>query len=57
MDEADFYLAVSCGMRERRLRANYRINELDDPWIDGDFCIRQCIPMVGFTGVEMCLCF
>jgi hypothetical protein len=48
MDEQDFYLAVSCGMRERRLRSSLKLHELGEPWIDGEFCIRQCIPTVSF---------
>jgi hypothetical protein len=46
MDENDFYLAVSCGARERRLRSTLRLHELDEPWADGEFCIRRCFPIV-----------
>lgn len=52
MDEKDFYLAVTCGMRERRLRSTLNLHDLDEPWIDGEFCIRQCIPLVGVTVIK-----
>lgn len=53
MDESDFYLAVSCGVRERRLRSTLKLCELDDPWIDGEFCIRQCVPAVSFILIDI----
>lgn len=49
MSEDDFYLAVNCGMRERRLRSTLNLQDLDEPWVDGEFCIRQCILVVRFS--------
>ncbi|KAI6226481.1 Ankyrin repeat and fibronectin type-III domain-containing protein 1 isoform X4 [Aphelenchoides fujianensis] len=39
----DFYVAVLYGARERRLRNSFQIAALDEPWIDGEFCLKCCL--------------
>ncbi|KAI6189081.1 Ras-associating domain-containing protein [Aphelenchoides besseyi] len=42
MSANDFYLSILYGARERRLREAFEISALDEPWIDGEFCLKCC---------------